>query len=243
MRLLLPLVLVFTLFAAACGDDGGGTQSAAGFCDRNNQIEASLDGIDAEFEAAFGEGDFSGLGEYFGEALDLMRGSLGSAPSEIRDDVGTLIAGFETFVEVMEDYDYNLFAIPEDEPRLAALDDPEFDAASDRISAYCGVDDDDSDGGTDVGTDDDTSDGTPVDDGGAGGDDDSDDPDVGFDEDQMTDLVAQGLATSFGIDIDLARCIVAEAGLTDPESIDPSVFGDLSTPICGTTMGEILTGG
>jgi hypothetical protein len=245
MRQLMILISALGLLAGACGDDGGtlGGFGSDDFCDSNERIEARLDGMDAEFETAFASGDFSGLGAYFGEALELMRGAAGSAPGEIRADIDTLVTGFEAFVAVLDDYDYNFFQIPEDEPRLAALDNPEYEAASDRVDAYCGVDTDadvDSDGGSGADLDESPEpDPDPVDP--------ADAPDPGdeveFGDDQIADLVAEALAQNFNIDVDLARCIVEEAGLSTPGAIDPSAFEDLSAPICGTTWGAILSGG
>ncbi len=246
MRRFMILITTLGLLAGACGNDGGTSLSGLGssddFCDSNAEIEARLDGIDFQFQDAFSSGDFSSLGAYFEEALELMRGAAIGAPSEIRGDIDTLVGGFQTFVDVLDDYDYNFLEIPEDEPRLAALDDPEFDAASDRVSAYCGIDPD-SDSSTDVGdTPDSDPDQTPDPDPGDVTDDDSGvtDDDTGISDDEITDIVAQALAESFGIELDLARCIVEEAGLSSPAAIDASAFEDLSAPICGTTWGAVL---
>jgi len=138
MRRLMILISALGLLAGACGDEGGtlsglgsgddgGALSGLGsgnFCDSNEEIEARLDGIGTEFENTVASGDFSALDAYFDEALDLMRGAAASAPAEIRADIDTLVSGFETFVAVLDDYDYNFLLIPEDEPRLAVLDDP-----------------------------------------------------------------------------------------------------------------------
>lgn len=242
MRRLMILIGALGLLAGACGDDGG-TLSGFGsddFCDSNEQIEARLDGMDAEFESAIASGDFSGLDAYFGEALELMREAAGNAPAEIRADIDTLVTVFEAFVAVLDDYDYNFFQIPEDEPRLAAFDNPEYEAASDRVDAYCGVDTAtgaESDGGSGADLDETPEpDPDPVD-APAPGD------EIEFGDDQISELVAEALAQSFNIDVDLARCIVEEAGLSTPGAIDPSAFEDLSAPICGTTWGAILSGG
>ena len=245
MRRLLILISALGLFAGACGDDGS-TLSGLGsndFCDSNNEIEARLDGIGTEFENTATSGDFSALATYFEEALELMRGAAGSAPAQVRADIDTLIFGFETFVAVLDDYDYNILLVPDDEPRLAVLEGPEYDAASDRLAAFCGVDtDSDDDSGTDI-------DDTPQPD-----DSDLPDPvdapepdpagdDLEFGDDQIAELVAEALTQNFDIDAGLARCIVEEAGLNSPAAIDASVFEDLSAPICGTTWGAILSGG
>jgi len=248
MRRLLILIGALALFASACGDDGS-TLSGLGsnnFCDSNNEIESRLDGMGSEIENAITNGDFSALGAYFEEALDLMRGAAGSAPAEIRADIDTLVVGFETFIAVLDDYDYNFLLIPEDEPRLSVLNDPDYEAASDRVDAFCGIDTDlDDNSGADVDDTpqpDDSDLPEPVD-----APEPADAPDPGdeieFGDDQIADLVAEALAQNFDIDVDLARCIVEEAGLNSPAAIDASVFEDLNAPICGTTWGAILSGG
>ncbi len=244
MRQFMILITALGLLASACGGDGSASSSGFGssddFCDSNAEIEARLDGIDVQFEEAFSSGDFSGLGTYFEQALELMQGAANGAPSEIRGDLDTVVDGFETFVDLLSDYDYNFFEIPEDDPRLAVLEGPEFDAASDRLDAYCGIDSD-SDSSTDSNPDADlgeTPDPVPA----GVTDDDSGltDDDTGVSDDELTDIVAQALADSFGIELDLARCIVEEAGLSSPSAIDASAFENLSAPICGTTWGAVL---
>ncbi len=167
---------------------------------------------------------------------DTMDDIASSAPGEIRDDVNLLKDGFNDFLDVLADADFNIFAVDDGDPRLAALDSPEFDAAGDRVNAYCGVDDD-SDSGVDSGSDED-----PGDDGGSGfpgGDDESDDEfDGGVDANFMASILSQ----AYGIDEDTALCIVEELGLNDPTAIDPTAFGDPQQEVCGTTLMEIFAG-
>lgn len=204
------------------GDDGGdddepgdfGAGSSSDFCNFNEDIESGLDDLDI-----FGEVD--GVRNAFAQLRDNIDQAVGLAPSEIRDDVALLSEGIEAFVEVLEDYDYDFFAIPEDDPRLAALEDPQFDAASDRVNAFCGFDD----------TDDFDSSG------------DGDDvPDLGIPDDEARAIVIQGLQTAFGWDAELASCVVDELGLDDPSSIDSSVFGDPTAEVCGQSIAELFGG-
>jgi hypothetical protein len=71
------------------------------------------------------------------EALGMM---VDNAPAEIRDDVELLAEVGFAMADLLEEYDYNLFAIPPEEAaRLEALDTPELEAASRRLAEYCGV--------------------------------------------------------------------------------------------------------
>jgi hypothetical protein len=72
--------------------------------------------------------------------LDQMAEAEANAPSEIRDDVKVLFDAFRGLAEILAEYEYDLFAIPPDDPRFTELDTPEITKASENIAAYCGID-------------------------------------------------------------------------------------------------------
>jgi hypothetical protein len=148
------------------------------------------------------------------------------APNAIEADIAILAEGFKGFVDVMADYDYDMFAVPEDDPRLEALNDPRYEEADDRVDAFCGIEDEPE----------------PADNGFDTGDDDAEVPDLGIPDEETRDIVIQGLQSAFGWDADLAACVVDELGLEDPSAIDPSVFGDPSGEVCGRSILELFGG-
>jgi hypothetical protein len=77
----------------------------------------------------------------------------GRAPAEIAGDVAVLARGMRGLIDLLEEYDFDLVALAdaESEPRLQALEDPEFEAASLRVSQYCGLPPGPSIGGVDSG--------------------------------------------------------------------------------------------
>lgn len=66
------------------------------------------------------------------------------APDEIQDDVDTAIVAMKDLFVLFEEYDYDFVDIvleAEDDLRFTALDDPQIEAAMDRVGDYCGIDD------------------------------------------------------------------------------------------------------
>ncbi|MFQ5556536.1 MAG: hypothetical protein ACE5GB_03375 [Acidimicrobiales bacterium] len=241
MRRTAIVLTALAVLASACGDDGSsledvlssgddavssdsgadvgpGPGASTDFCRISDQINDRLDSVDTEIAAAIASGDLEAVAGYFDDSFGLMQQAAAVAPGEIRDDVEVLVTGFRGMIDVLEEFDFDFTAIPSDDPRISALDDPRFDEASDRLDAFCGIDsdeDEETDGGT----------GLP-----------------GPQSDAVRGAMVQALADSLGIDETLAGCLVDELGLDDPASIDPSVFGDLTQEVCGTTMGEIFGG-
>lgn len=234
---LLSLLLPVVMLAAACGDDGGGALGpgvgggGGDFCGTFEDFDD--ENQDLDFESLSDPGDIE-------EAFRTLRSRIddvaSSAPSEIRSDVETLKEGFDAFFDLLEEYDFDLFAavfaVDEDDPRVQALDNPEFEAASERIAEYCGID-------TDTGaTDDpfDSSDGelpelpdefdfeTP------------DFSDVDLDDERAISIE---IYKSFGHDQATAECLVDELG--DLSNLDTSA--GLDTTFCGLTIPQIMTGG
>lgn len=76
--------------------------------------------------------------------VDAINQALAIAPGEVESDVQLFANAYGGFADFFSDYDYNIFAIPEDafdDPRLMAMEDPELVAAGDRIEDFCGIDD------------------------------------------------------------------------------------------------------
>jgi hypothetical protein len=224
--------------SAATGDsadsgassDGGGSDESAGapgsgseFCGLNADINDGLDGMNL-----FGGPD--SVEEAFRQIAENIDQATSRAPAEIRDDVQILSEGVAGFIEVLEEYEFNFLAIPDDavatDPRLAAVEDPAYEAAADRVNAYCGFEDDSGATADEPGTTDDE--GLP------------DFGDAGLD----SDFLAQIYQEAFGWDAELATCVVEELGLSDPTgAIDPSVFADPNAEVCGRSLAELFGGG
>lgn len=242
MRKLILAIAAVLLFGAACGDDDSLSAAGGGdFCDFNADISTGVDEVDISGDPGDLEAAFDNLLNNIDRAVDL-------APDEIRDDVATLADAMEGFVDILAEYDYNMFAMgaaAEDDPRLAAMEDPAFEAAGDRVNEYCGFDDGDDD---------------LSDDGGLGGDDGSDGgDDSGLDDagdgidpvelpDEVTDevraMMIQTYQSIFGWDEDLASCVIEELDLDDPNTIpDMTQFEDLNAEICGQPILELFATG
>lgn len=253
MRKIFLAMAAVLLLASACGDDssagGGRFEAAAG-----GDTASSGDG--GEAVGAGSGGDFCGLSADINDGLDAVNvfggpdsveaafrqiadnidRATGQAPAELREDVQLLSEGVAGFIDVLEEYDYNFLAIPDDavttDPRLAAVESPEYEAASDRVNAYCGIE---PDPGLDAS---DTE--PPVDEPGADGGGVPDFGDAGLD----SDFLVQIYQDAFGWDAELAACVVEELGLEDPTgAVDPSVFSDGGDGICGRTWDELFAGG
>lgn len=131
MRRFLAPWFALVLLLVACGDDGGGGGSAAAFCALLEEEALPTGGEEPD--------------------LDTLRELAETAPSEIRDDLDTLL---DAFAE-LEDLD-------EDDPESfgAAFEiflDPSVAAAGANLEEFavdeCGLDPDDLDGGSDFGDD------------------------------------------------------------------------------------------
>jgi hypothetical protein len=77
------------------------------------------------------------------ETLAAMERARDLAPPAVRDDVTFVFNIFAGFVDLLEEYDYNLFAIgavADTDPRILSVDEAEYDDAVARIGASCGLD-------------------------------------------------------------------------------------------------------
>jgi hypothetical protein len=102
---------------AACGDDDDDTASGGGggdFCDQTDALNETMEGIDEP------------TSEQFGEALDRLRSI--DPPEAIADDWNQVIGALDG----IEDIDLE----NPDPEALAALENEDLQAASDRIDEY-----------------------------------------------------------------------------------------------------------
>lgn len=106
---------------------------------------------DAVFEGFDPLSDADDLEAELKEMNKLLDRWADDAPSEIRDDVRTIVDTMHGFFEILEENDFDFMAMAfaaEDDPRLAALDSAEFTAATNRLNEYCGYEDIDVDSGS-----------------------------------------------------------------------------------------------
>ncbi len=94
------------------------------------------------------EGAFAGMDdimtpgepvEMFGDFADAMERLKGELPSEYLADLEVLADGYRAIDDVLAEYDYDLmtaFTDPTAMEKLQVLDDGEFNAAGERLSAY-----------------------------------------------------------------------------------------------------------
>jgi len=207
--------------AGGGGDDatddataGGATGSAdaSDFCRATSGITDFAD------ITSFDGSMFANLDAMFARALD-------AAPSELRDDVRVTRDAFNQFATILEKYDFNFFDA-ELQDELAGIASAEVDQASERVRDYlnnvCGFD-----SGSTVGDPGATS-ATPPDRATVG-----DLAELGDNPQAL-----QGLMAVFGIDEELAACLIEELGDFDTASPDIAV---LSQEVCGTTLLEIMS--
>ena len=134
-----PVVILPTAVAfltGACGDDGGGLSAA----DFRSGMNTELDGP---------EMGLAGSGTEATRALlkwrSTMRQAARRAPDEIKSYVQFVLKGSNRFVDSLIESNLSLAAIDYNDPRMANLANPEYDAAWNRVSAFRGFDDDSSD--------------------------------------------------------------------------------------------------
>ncbi|MCP3937923.1 MAG: hypothetical protein GY708_21450 [Actinomycetia bacterium] len=123
-------------------DDEDFTGADSGdWCDWARQFGEQEDAIDDE-----NLGMSEGFERMFNDLLPQLQSAADKAPSEIDDDVDTVIEGFLLLRDKLESVDYNLFELSEED--MAILDRPEFVDANDRVDEYnktvCGIDEPDS---------------------------------------------------------------------------------------------------
>ena len=130
------------------GSNDGGGGSDSNFCSPSNA------------DAIFGAVDISASTDFevqFTELRSVLNSWKNDAPNDIEDDVDLVVNTMTRFIDLLEENDFNFLAIGgagiQNDPRFLALEDPAFEAATDRVSEYCGFEDDGGSffGGTDGG--------------------------------------------------------------------------------------------
>ena len=247
------MVAALALAGAACGgdddatDDASATSDAADADDADNGDDAddadngddADDGGETNEWCALMEGaetpafdvlditDPESVENAFGEVVDLIDEAADSAPDEIEDDVRILSDQFKTFFDQLEDADFDFTQIDQ-----TALDNPEADAASERIDEFCGIDPDA--GEIDSGT-------ATTDD--AAATDDTGDAVLSGEGTVQEELMRQ--FTAMGLDEDQASCLVDNLDMDEVVAngaSDPSMFLDLFET-CNIDLADLQTGG
>ena len=175
MKKLLVLLCLAALFLAGCGDDGGGSgdvdtasessDDKAGdtnfsgkggddFCDLAKKYEE-------DFEDTGEAGESTDIEKEFTELTAAIDKLADEAPGEIEDDTKKIAEAFGEYNDLLKKYDYDFSKIPESESEEISIENPDVEAASNRVESYfekvCKMDSD-GDGDTDGVIDDDSGD-------------------------------------------------------------------------------------
>ena len=179
-KLLLVLALAALLFAGCGdGDDGGNDAGDGGGAAAGTSEEGSGDdAADTEFSGKGGddfcdlakkyEEDFEDTGDptsggdiekEFTELTEAIDKLADEAPGEIEEDTKKIAAAFKEYNDLLKKYNYDFTKIPESESQNIDIENPDVEAASNRVESYfekvCGMDSDgdgDTDGVIDDGT-------------------------------------------------------------------------------------------
>lgn len=176
MKKLLVVLALATLLLAGCGggdDDGGGSVDTAAegsaktdtdfsgkgggdFCDLAKKYEE-------DFEDTGDAANADDIEKEFKELTAAIDNLADEAPGEIEGDVKKISDAFGEYNELLAKYDYDFSKIPEAEANGVSIENPDVEAASNRVESYfekvCKIDSD-GDGDTDGVIGDDSSDDT-----------------------------------------------------------------------------------
>ena len=167
MKKLLVLLCLAALFLAGCGDggdgDGGSVDTAAegsdgksgdtnfsgkggdDFCDLAKKYEEDFEDTGDTNTAEDIEKEFNELTTAIDKLAD-------EAPGEIEDDTKKIAGAFNEYNDLLKKYDYDFSKIPEAESKEISIENPDVEAASNRVESYfekvCKMDSD-GDGDTD----------------------------------------------------------------------------------------------
>lgn len=83
--------------------------------------------------------DFEAFEERSRESLATIEELRDSVPSELEDSYEILLEANREWLAVLEEYDWDILAIPEDEPRMLAMSSDEMLGAAEAIIDYCGL--------------------------------------------------------------------------------------------------------
>lgn len=118
--------------STSTGDMGdGGEGQGTELCE---VVNASFDSDDVDVfdPEAFEESSRQNLRD--------LEGLEGEIPSQIEDEFVLVLEANREFVALLEEYDWMILSIPEDEPRMLTMSSDEVLAASQSILDFCGVD-------------------------------------------------------------------------------------------------------
>ena len=205
------------------GDDGVGNGDSE-WCDMARAVEAEddlLEGVDFN--------DPDALEDSYQQMIDLVEDAAGSAPEELEADIDLVVDRSKVIFDALKDADFNILDVDQ-----SVFEDPEADAASERIDAYneaeCGIESD---------LDDPTDDSDDVTD-----DTDDADDDVLSGEGTIRDELLRQFE-ALGMTEEQANCMVDNLDMEEVAASgaeDPSMFLDLFAT-CDIDLTQLNTGG
>ena len=178
MKKLLVLLCLAALFLAGCGDGGDGDDgsvdtAAEGSDDKSGDTDFSGKGGDdfcdlakkyeEDFEDTGDAGASEDIEKEFNELTSAIDKLADEAPGEIEADTKKIAGAFNEYNDLLKKYDYDFSKIPEAESKEISIENPDVEAASNRVESYfekvCKMDSDgdgDTDGVIDDGAGEDT---------------------------------------------------------------------------------------
>ena len=166
MKKLLAALLLAALLLAGCGSgddgDGGGSDTKAASEERSGDTNFSGEGsgdfcdlakkYEEDFEDTDEAGESADLAKEFEELTDAIDKLAAEAPDEIAKDTETIATAFSEYNDLLKKYEYDFTKIPQEEQDEISIENPDVDAASNRVESYfekvCEMDSD-GDGDTD----------------------------------------------------------------------------------------------
>ena len=208
--------------AADNGDDSGdeGDSNSSDWCDLSREMDSDTSLFDT-----MDINDPESVEDAYNQVIGAIEDAADETPDEIKDDVEIVLERIKTGFEALKDADFNLLEVDQ-----AAFEDPEADAASDRIDAYnereCGIESD----GAETSTTDDVTD-------------DTGDAVLSGEGTVKDELIRQ--FTAMGMTEDQANCMVDNLDMDEVVANganDPSMFLDLFET-CDIELTDLQTGG
>jgi hypothetical protein len=84
--------------------------------------------------------DLEAFEERSRESLATIEDLRGSVPPELEDSYDILLEANREWLEALDEYDWDIMSIPEDEPRMLRMGSDEMLDAAETILEYCGID-------------------------------------------------------------------------------------------------------
>jgi hypothetical protein len=148
------MVVSLAIAGGACGgdDDGGAADDASATSDASDtggdsdsggawcELARDIDSDDTLFDS-MDINDPDSVENAYQEFVNVFEDAADNAPDEIKADMEIVLERIKTAFEALKDADFNIVEVDQ-----AVFEDPEADAASDRIDAYneevCGIESD-----------------------------------------------------------------------------------------------------